>query len=709
VCDVLFVTLPAFLTVPELATRILFLVDKQLLDEQQPGGSAERKSLESSNLVGGAIMFLYDWLRGFHLYLSSHQLCEVKTLIYDMCTRMHVHYTKQKRGTSTTSTTATTITAASSSNRLDDNHKELEKLRNTINEIVSERSWIEVGCIPRRKKLNHHGFSSLSEYSVSHSIAGGYRCVAAPFVAQTKGEWSGAAVQARRKTVKDALAKAAHVHINVFGGAGLLGSLNDESDEDEYLPFSPSTGRRSEAGAGDVVEVDYPVPRVPSGVSLLQDPSTIDFWTVDPMEIARQWTLVDHGLFCAIPPACFLQLTWTEPRHKVRMDGLLTQLLLSFLPLTPHPPAPHHPQNVIAQLVAVPIRRFIDRFNTASLWATASVLACQTAQDRADRYSDLISLASCLESLGNYNGLMSVLTGLQQGSISRLYEMLVLVSQDDKEKLADLQNTMAGNKNYQNYREALKAYDAGSGNKDKAGKAVVPHLGAHLAELTSIDEGNPEFLPDQPHLFNYTKKRLLARSVSLLVSLQARRFMLVPVRLVASILARALDKHIHLTSLEANEAARQLFELSKYLEPPVPAATGLLHTLAHPQQHGHGHGQHHHHHAHHHHAHHHQHGDVDAGHAAHRAAPEKENYEIAGIAEYALPEEEQESSDESDEDGGAPPKPTANKKKVDATRSKSAGAWKRLQLLVGISKKDKQTGDGDAPGKKKAKSKAKGR
>jgi hypothetical protein len=337
VCDVLYVTLPAFLTVPELATRILFLVDKQLLDEHQPATRAKRKSLESSNLVGGAIMFLHDWLRGYHLYLSSHQLCEVKTLIYDICTRMHVHYTKQKRGASTTTTPAAS-SSSSSSSCLDDNHKELEKLRNTINEIVSERSWIEVGCIPRKKKLNHHGFSSLSEYSVSHSIAGGYRCVAAPFVAQTKGEWSGAAVQARRKTVKEALAKAANVHINVFGGAGLLGSLNDESDEDEYLPFSPSTGRRSE---GDVVEVDYPVPRVPSGVSLLQDPSTIDFWTVDPMEIARQWTLGDHGLFCAIPPACFLQLTWTEPRHKVRTPPHPTHssLLYSAHRLSLH----HHP------------------------------------------------------------------------------------------------------------------------------------------------------------------------------------------------------------------------------------------------------------------------------------------------------------------------------------------------------------------------------
>ena len=76
---------------------------------------------------------------------------------------------------------------------------------------------------------------------------------------------------------------------------------------------------------------------------------------------------------------------------------------------------------------------------------------------------------------------------------------------------------------------------------------------------------------------------------------------------------------------------------------------------------------------------------------------------MAGIAEYALPEEEQESSDESDEDG-ATPKPPVNKK--DVSKSKSASAWKRLQLLVGISKKDK-SGDEKAGGKKKMKSKTK--
>ena len=470
----------------------------------------------------------------------------------------------------------------------------------------------------------------------------------------------------------------------MFGGAGLLDSLNDESDDDDYLPLSPANTAAAAAAAaaggksGAVTEIDFPVPRVPEGLSLLQDPSTIDFWTVDPLELARQWTLVDHALFAAIPPACLLFVTWTEPRHR---------------------------------LVATAIRRFIDRFNTASLWATASVLECQTAQERANRYSDLISLAAHLEALGNYNGLMAVLTGLQQACVTRLHDMLLLVDQDDKERLAGLQHTMAGNKNYANYRKALSAYDAdaASGLKDKAGRPVVPHLGAHLAELTTIAEGNPEFLPDQPHLLNMTKKRLMARSVALLVSLQQRRYGLVPVRLVASILSRALEKHVHLTSLEANEAARQLFELSKYLEPPVQAAAGLLHSLSLGSGHS---SQHHHHHHHHHHHGHPHHGPADRD-------RDPQSYEEAtasggaggggggGIAEYALPESSDSSSDgssdssgSSDEGGGGGGARggaasgdsrssrggrSGRSSKASKSSSKAGGskAWERLKLLVG--------------------------
>ena len=42
---------------------------------------------------------------------------------------------------------------------------------------------------------------------------------------------------------------------------------------------------------------------------------------------------------------------------------------------------------------------------------------------------------------------------------------------------------------------------------------VVPHLGPHLAEIVTIDEGNPNNIPDFPNLINLKKKILLANSV----------------------------------------------------------------------------------------------------------------------------------------------------------------------------------------------------
>ena len=423
------------------------------------------------------------------------------------------------------------------------------------------------------------------------------------------------------------------MHISVFGGANILDELNDESDDDDYLPYRSNGTVSSIKKEG--IEIDYPAPRVPTAVSLLQDPSTIDFWSVDPLELARQWTLVDHSLFAGIPPACLLFVTWTEPRYR---------------------------------MIAVPIRRFIDRFNTASLWTTASLLSCQTTQERADRYSDLISLAEHLKNMGNFNGLMSVLTGLQQACITRMHDMLSLVSQEDKERLAGFQHTMAGNKNYGNYRDALRAYDSASGVKDKAGRAIVPHLGAHLAELTTIAEGNPEFLPDYPHLLNTAKKKLMARSVALLVELQQRRYCIVPVRLVSGILARALEKHVHLTGLEASEVSKKLFDLSMYLEPAVKSSL-FPHHSHHPCSHSNL-GS----------------SDRDITFQPHMAAQPRSYKEVGrhtSIVEYELVESESASSVDSDEEKLSVHDKLGKSPSKSKYGNKMGKGWDQLKFLMG--------------------------
>ncbi len=59
-------------------------------------------------------------------------------------------------------------------------------------------------------------------------------------------------------------------------------------------------------------------------------------------------------------------------------------------------------------------RKFIDRFNATSAWVTASVLRPVSPQLRAAVYSDFATLAGFLEMLNNYNGVMAIVTALQQ-------------------------------------------------------------------------------------------------------------------------------------------------------------------------------------------------------------------------------------------------------------------------------------------------------
>ena len=48
---------------------------------------------------------------------------------------------------------------------------------------------------------------------------------------------------------------------------------------------------------------------------------------------------------------------------------------------------------------------------------------------------------------------------------------------------------------------------------------VVPHIGAHLAELTSTHEGNSDTIPDVPNLINLHKKILFSRTLRMIFDL----------------------------------------------------------------------------------------------------------------------------------------------------------------------------------------------
>jgi hypothetical protein len=97
--------------------------------------------------------------------------------------------------------------------------------------------------------------------------------------------------------------------------------------------------------------------------------------------------------------------------------------------------------------------------------------------------------------------------------------------------------------------------------------AIVPHLGAHLAELTSINEGNGDYLADRPYLFSTHKLALLAGTLSLLHKMQQLEYNLTPVRCIAAALNFIAKTHLKLSASSASEYAKKMYALSAAVEP----------------------------------------------------------------------------------------------------------------------------------------------
>ncbi|RYH32331.1 hypothetical protein EON65_00700 [archaeon] len=186
--------------------------------------------------------------------------------------------------------------------------------------------------------------------------------------------------------------------LEIFGGDAFLDEVSDDEEEDEKTADT--------AAAVIVIET----PRIEKGLDLLHDSGLVKekFWDLDLLEIARQWTLVDHMLFRSLNVASLLASS------------------SSSIPLY------HYSYKYGGT------KKSIDRFNIGSSWLTYSILTINTPEKRAQHISRLIALAKHMCTLGNFHGLMTALTALQQGCVHRLKITFDMLSEQDKESMQEL-------------------------------------------------------------------------------------------------------------------------------------------------------------------------------------------------------------------------------------------------------------------------------
>ncbi len=197
-------------------------------------------------------------------------------------------------------------------------------------------------------------------------------------------------------------------------------------------------------------------------------PAITDF---DPLEIARQLTMKQMGLFCSITPDELLGSKWTK------LGGADT-----------------------------PNVKAMSAFTTGlTNLVVDTILHHEEVKKRAVVIKHWIKIASQCSLLHNYDALMAITCALTDTSIKRLKMTWDIVPAKRKETLRALQATVDFNQNFKALRAQLH---------DQV-PPCLPFLGMFLTDLTFVDVGNPATKTSDTGLtvINFDKHARTAKSI----------------------------------------------------------------------------------------------------------------------------------------------------------------------------------------------------
>ncbi|EPQ54463.1 ras GEF [Gloeophyllum trabeum ATCC 11539] len=198
----------------------------------------------------------------------------------------------------------------------------------------------------------------------------------------------------------------------------------------------------------------------------------------DPTELARQLTLMECNLYCAIRP---------EELLEIGQEGTTS----------------HKNIKAVTSLSTV-----------ITGWVAESILNELDMKKRVGLVKFFIKVADRCSTLNNFSTSRSILAALDSSTISRLHQTWMGVPQKNKLQLESLRKLADHARNYHEYRSRLR----------NTAPPAVPFLGLYLTDITFCREGNPSHraspLAPEKKLLNFNKYHKLHRIVQDMVRFQ---------------------------------------------------------------------------------------------------------------------------------------------------------------------------------------------
>ncbi|GAA6060607.1 hypothetical protein JCM10212_004586 [Sporobolomyces blumeae] len=264
---------------------------------------------------------------------------------------------------------------------------------------------------------------------------------------------------------------------------------------------------------GNLAPGPLPPPIIPRNLK------KIKFIDIEPLELARQLTIMDGRLFQRITPQECLGKAWPKEFGSE---------------------APN-------------ISAMIDMSNAITRWVTETILAQDDQKKRAAIVKHFVAIAERCLSLNNFSTLIHIIAGLNSTPIHRLRRTWEAVSQKSMVSLGVLNNIMRPDKNYKEYRDVLR----------KAAPPCVPFLGVYLTDWTFIGDGNPDTLREKPHQINFHKRQKASELILMIKLHQATTYNLSAV----PPLANFLQEQLFPKGADPANDDQRLYEVSLQREP----------------------------------------------------------------------------------------------------------------------------------------------
>jgi hypothetical protein len=242
--------------------------------------------------------------------------------------------------------------------------------------------------------------------------------------------------------------------------------------------------------------------------------NNLRFLEIDPLEIARQLTIMESKTYTQIQPIECLNKAWSEKENSP----------------------------------AVNVKAMIEFSNRTTGWVATAILGEKDIKRRCNILKHFILVADCCFQLNNFNTVMSIIAGFNSSPIRRLKRTWENLSNKMTLVFENLERVINPQKNYTQYRETLHSVNP----------PCVPFLGVYLTDLTFIEDGNTNNLRSNSQLINFSKQTKTAEVIREIQQYQNQPYNLNPVKEIADYILKCLNASVDETAL---------YELSLMLEP----------------------------------------------------------------------------------------------------------------------------------------------